>query len=61
MRSYLLVTAIAFALLVFAHVWRMLEESTSLARDPWFVIVTLISASLSAWAFRLWKRTPRSS
>jgi hypothetical protein len=60
MRNYLLVTAVAFALLALVHVWRVIEESTTLARDPWFVIVTIISAAFSVWAFRLWSRTPRS-
>ena len=61
MRAYLLVTAIAFALLTLAHVWRIIAESTALARDPWFVLVTLISAAFSVWAFRLWRRVPRST
>ncbi len=61
MRAYLLVTAIAFALLALAHVWRIIEESTSLARDPWFVLTTVVSAAFSIWAFRLWRRTPRSA
>ena len=61
MRAYLLVTAIAFALLTLAHVWRIIAESTALARDPWFVLVTLISAGFSVWAFRLWRRVPRST
>ena len=61
MRAYLLFTAIAFALLTLAHVWRIIAESTALARDPWFVLVTVMSAALSAWAFRLWRRAPRST
>jgi hypothetical protein len=61
MRAYLLVTAIAFALLTLAHVWRIIAESTALARDPWFVLVTVLSAALSGWAFRLWRRAPRST
>lgn len=60
MRNYLLVTAITFALLALVHLWRMIQESSALARDPWFVIVTLISAAFSVWAFRLWRRTPRT-
>ena len=61
MRAYLLVTAIAFALLTLAHVWRIIAESTALAQDPWFVLVTVMSAALSVWAFRLWLRAPRST
>jgi hypothetical protein len=61
MRTYLLVTAIVFALLALVHIWRAIEESSSLARDPWFAIVTVISAALSIWAFRLWRRAPRAT
>lgn len=61
MRTYLLVTAVVFALLALAHVWRVIAESSSLARDPWFAIITVISAALSIWAFRLWRRSPRAT
>jgi hypothetical protein len=61
MKTYLLVTAIAFALLALMHVWRVIEESTALARDPWFVLITVLSAGLSVWAFRLWRRAPRTT
>jgi dolichyl-phosphate-mannose--protein O-mannosyl transferase len=61
MRTYLLVTAVAFALLALMHVWRVIAESTSLMRDPWFVVITVISAALSVWAFRLWRQSPRST
>jgi hypothetical protein len=53
MRLYLGFTATLFALLAVLHAWRMVAESTSLAKDPWFLIITLLSAALSAWAFRL--------
>ena len=53
MKAYLLTTAAVFALIVAAHVWRVLAESTALARDPWFVLVTLLAAALCAWALRL--------
>lgn len=59
MRTYLLVTATVFALLTLMHVWRVIEESTALMRDPWFVLITVISAALSVWAFRLWRQSPR--
>jgi hypothetical protein len=46
-------TAVVFALLTLMHIWRMVAESTALARDPFFLIITVISAALSAWAVRL--------
>jgi hypothetical protein len=53
MRFYLALTAVVFALLTVVHIWRMVAESTSLARDPWFLIITIISAGLCFWAVRL--------
>jgi hypothetical protein len=31
----------------------MIAESTALARDPFFLLITLLSAALSIWAVRL--------
>ena len=53
MKAYLAFTAALFALLAVLHLWRMVAESTSLARDPWFLVITLVSAGLCAWALRL--------
>jgi hypothetical protein len=61
MRRYLLVTAIAFALLALMHVWRVIAESTSLMRDPWFVLITVISVALSVWAFGLWRKALKAA
>ena len=51
-------TGAVFALVTVAHVWRIVAESPSLARDPWFVLLTLFTAGLSVWAWRL-IRQPR--
>lgn len=53
MRFYLILTAIVFGLLTLMHIWRMVSESTALARDPFFLLITFISASLCVWAVRL--------
>ncbi len=53
MKSYLLTTGTIFGLITIAHVWRVIEEGVHLARDPWFVLLTIVSAGLSLWAFRL--------
>ena len=58
MRAYLMTTGAVFALVTVAHVWRIVAESPSLARDPWFVLLTLFTAGLSVWAWRL-IRQPR--
>ena len=50
MKAYLLTTGTAFGLLTLAHVWRVLAESPLLARDPWFVLITVLSAALAVYA-----------
>lgn len=60
MRAYLLVTGTVFALVTLAHVWRVIAESSRLASDPWFVLLTLVTAALSVWAFRLVRTTTRT-
>jgi len=61
MRAYLLTTGIVFGLLALVHVWRVIQERSSLAKDPWFLIITIIAAIFSFWAFRLYSRSARSS
>lgn len=53
MKAFLLTAGIAFGLIVVAHVWRVIAESSALARDPWFILLTLVAAAMSAWAFYL--------
>jgi tetrahydromethanopterin S-methyltransferase subunit E len=60
MRAYLLTTGIAFGLIVVAHVWRVVAESHALVRDPGFIVLTLIAASMSGWAFYLVRSSARA-
>ena len=53
MKIYLALTAALFGLLTILHFWRMMQERANLARDPWFLIITLVSAALCFWAVRL--------
>lgn len=53
MRAYVLTTGTIFGLITVAHVWRVVSESRTLARDPFFVLLTLASAGFSFWALRL--------
>lgn len=57
MRAYVMVTGAVFALLVVAHIARMVVESHRLAIEPVYVGITLIAAGLSAWAGTLLWRT----
>jgi len=60
MRAYVMTTGAVFGLLALAHVWRVVEEGPPLARDPWYVLITIVAASLCLWAFRLLRRAARS-
>jgi hypothetical protein len=58
MRAYLITTGTVFALIVVAHVWRVVAEPSPL--NSWFVALTLVAAGFSAWAFSLIRRTTRA-
>ena len=53
MKAYLTVTAVLFGLLAILHLWRAVAESSHLASDPWFLIITVIAALLCFWSVRL--------
>jgi hypothetical protein len=57
MRTYVVTTGLIFGLLTLAHIWRVLEEGPNLARDPWYVLITLAAAALALWAWRLFRRS----
>jgi hypothetical protein len=61
MRIYVITTGLIFALLTVLHVWRMFVESGLLTREPWYVLITLASALLSIWAWRLISRRHSTS
>ena len=62
MRAYLLVTGIVFGLVTVAHVARVFAEGMHLARDPWFILLTLATAAMCVWAGFLLRaaRDPRA-
>jgi hypothetical protein len=57
MRAYLAVTGTLFGLLTLVHIWRAMVESSRLAADPWFLLITGLSAVLCLWAGRLFLAT----
>ena len=59
-RAYLLTTGVLFGLLTVVHVWRVVAESASLARDPWYVLITALGAAFCVWALALYRRTTRT-
>lgn len=60
MKAYVITTGVVFGLLTLAHIWRVIQEGPQLAREPWYILVTLAAAALCLWAMRLLWRSPRS-
>jgi hypothetical protein len=56
MIAYMMTTDAVFGLLTLVHVWRVIEEP-HLAREPWYVLITVAAAALCLWACRLLWRT----
>jgi len=44
MKAYLITTGIIFALIVVAHVLRAIDEGPGTAKDPFFILLTLLAA-----------------
>jgi len=59
MKAYLITTGIIFALIFVAHIWRILAENRGVATDPFFIILTIVAAALSFWAWCLLRRSTR--
>ncbi|MFL5560640.1 MAG: hypothetical protein ACJ79K_04110 [Gemmatimonadaceae bacterium] len=53
MKSYVIVTASIFGLLTIVHLWRVAVESSLLAREPEYLVITALSAALCVWGVRL--------
>lgn len=61
MKAYVLTTGIIFFLLTLAHLARMVFESGRLAREPEYLVITLLAAALCAWAARVYVRRDRAA
>jgi len=59
MKAYVLTSGAIFGLITLAHVWRVLEEGQQLAREPWFVLLTLAAAGMCLWAWRVFRVAAR--
>ena len=53
MKAYLVTTGIIFALIGVAHILRVFAEGPRLAKDPFFILLTLLAVGLSVWAWCL--------
>ena len=60
MKGYLMTTGVMFGLIVAAHIWRAIEEGPGLAKDPFFIVITIAAMALCIWALRLLRLMRRS-
>ena len=60
MKAYVMTTGALFGLLTLAHLLRIITESRSLATDPWYVLITVVTAALCLWAWRLLRVSTRA-
>ncbi len=59
-KAYLMTTGTVFGLITLAHIWRVIEEGRHLATEPFFVLLTVSTAVMCGWAWRLLRLLPRS-
>ena len=58
MKAYLITTGTVFGLITLAHIWRMAVEP-HVWQEPVFLLLTVVAAALSVWAWRLLRRSSR--
>ena len=56
MKAYIITSGAIFALITVAHIARLAVETTHVLREPIFLLLTLLAAALSIWAFVVLRR-----
>ena len=59
MKAYVMTTGVLFGMITIAHVLRMFMAEPAMARDPWYISLTVATAALCVWAFGLLWRSGR--
>lgn len=59
MKAYIITTGVIFGLITVAHVLRIVSEP-HVATEPFFIILTVLSAALCVWAWQALRRLNRS-
>jgi hypothetical protein len=59
-KAYVVTSGMLFGIVTVAHVWRMIEEGRSVASSPWYLAITILTAALAAWAWRVARGGARS-
>jgi hypothetical protein len=52
-------TGVVFALLTLAHILRIIMEGPHLAKDPFYVLITVAAAGLCFWAWHVLRLSRR--
>ncbi len=60
MKAYVITTGAVFGLLTLAHVLRIIMEGPGLAKDPFYILITIAAAVFCVWAWRLVSRSAPS-
>ena len=60
MRTYIMITGAVFGLITVAHIVRIIVEGPHVATNPFYIILTLVTAGLTFWAWRLLRLSARS-
>ena len=60
MKAYLITSGAVFGLVVVAHVLKVIDEGIQLAREPGFILLTLLAVALCVWAGWLLRQSLRS-
>jgi hypothetical protein len=58
MKAYIITTGSVFGLITVAHLLRFVTEFKQVITEPIFILLTILAAALSIWA---WTVLPRSS
>ena len=58
MKAYVMTTGVIFALITIAHILRIVAEPRA-ATEPFFILLTILSAALCAWGFLVLRRLHR--
>lgn len=60
MKAYLITTGALFGLLTIAHIVRIIAENPRLATDPFYILITVLTAVLCVWAFYLVRHSSKA-
>jgi hypothetical protein len=58
MKAYVITTGVIFALITLSHILRIVAEP-HVATEPFFILLTVLSAALSIWALLVFRRLMR--